>query len=416
MKRVGVICCALFLIMAVPSVLFAGGYVNKSNLSVEYLRTLNRQAATDHADIVEFNPAGTVKLKDGFTINVSLQDQMLKVTNTRVADGKEFETDTPQFVPALYAVYKRNKWAGFFGFNVPLGGGNVEFDQGNYTTQRAAAGFIALGDVSTGVERLEAESYGLAFTLGGAYQISDLVSISLAGRYINAKEDLKGFVGLAGGDAIADVKQDATGFGGVIGLDFFPKDWLTIGLTYQSRISLDYDVEYQPETNARGALVLAGNNLVNGQSVRADLPAVFGTGVDVKVSDRLRYEVSFRYYFNKDADLRNTTDGTNRDRNEIISNSIEFGIAVEYAFIPKLKGSLGYLHSSLGGSVDYMRPELPELDANTFAGGLAWEVVKDLNLQFAGGMATYQGETRTDNTFSWDRNVPFLAFGVEYTF
>lgn len=134
MKRVGVICCALLLTMAVPSVLLAGGFVNKSNLSVEYLRTLNRQAATDHADIVEYNPAGTVKLKDGFTLNLSFQDQMLKVQNTDNSTNTEYETDVPQFIPALYAVYKKRNWAGFFGFNVPLGGGRVEFDQGNATT------------------------------------------------------------------------------------------------------------------------------------------------------------------------------------------------------------------------------------------------------------------------------------------
>jgi|GEM_PF-6118730 len=43
MKRVGVVLCALLLMLSVPSMLLAGGFVNKSNLSVEYLRTLNRR-------------------------------------------------------------------------------------------------------------------------------------------------------------------------------------------------------------------------------------------------------------------------------------------------------------------------------------------------------------------------------------
>ncbi|CAB5127973.1 hypothetical protein D3OALGA1CA_3036 [Olavius algarvensis associated proteobacterium Delta 3] len=177
MKRVGIIFCALLLILSVPSVLLAGGYVNKSNLSVEYLRTLNRQAATDYADIVEFNPAGTVKLKDGFTLNLSFQDQMLKVKNTSNPGGTEYESDKPQYIPALYAVYKKNQWAGFFGFNVPLGGGSVEFDQGNATTLRGGAGIAAnvlaaTGQVTTISDmKLEAQSFGLGFTLGGAYQI-----------------------------------------------------------------------------------------------------------------------------------------------------------------------------------------------------------------------------------------------------
>jgi len=299
----------------------------------------------------------------------------------------------------------------------------VDFDQGNATTIKAGRGLVAAGGgaiATTGIDKLEAESYGLAFTLGGAYQFGKLFSLAVAARYISAKEDLKGTVGLTTlgvpSDAIVDVKQDATGWGGVIGVDFFPKDWLTFGITYQSRVQLDYDVEYQSATNALGAQVLAGNNLIDGQSVRADLPAVLGIGADVHVNDRLRYEVSFRYYFNKDADLRNTTDGTNRDLSDVISNSIEVGIAVEYAFMPKLKGSLGYLHSATGGNGDYMRPELPELDANTFAGGIAWEVVRDLDLQFAGGVATYNDETTTNGVTKFERHVPFLAFGLEYTF
>ena len=40
---------------------YAGAVVNKTNWSAEYIRTLNRNAATDYADIAAFNPAGTVK-------------------------------------------------------------------------------------------------------------------------------------------------------------------------------------------------------------------------------------------------------------------------------------------------------------------------------------------------------------------
>lgn len=264
--------------------------------------------------------------------------------------------------------------------------------------------------------KLEAESYGLGFTLGGAYQINDLVSISLAGRYISAKRELQASVeqSIPLKSATADAKLDATGWGGVIGLDFFPNEWLTIGLTYQSQIALDYDVSHESGTNTAGANVLNGIGLTDGGTTRSDLPALFGTGVNVKLSDRWRYEVSFRYYFNKAADLGKASDGS--DLTEKISNSIEFGIGAEYKFTPKFKGSFGYLYSSVGGNVQHMTPELPELDANTFAGGVAWEVVKDLNLQFAGGLATYQGETTENGAISYDRQVPFLAFGIEYTF
>jgi len=337
---------------------------------------------------------------------------MLKVKNTDNTTGIEYESDVPQFIPALYAVYKKNRWAGFFAFNVPLGGGRVEFDNGNARTIQAAEAI----PVPTTAMKLEAESFGLAFTLGAAHQFNDWLSLSLAARYINAKRAQEATINkaLPAFDASIDVEQDASGLGGVLGVDFFPKDWLTIGLTYQSRISLDYDIEHKSGTNPVGTNILNAAGLVDGTSVRSDLPALLGAGADVRVSDRLRWEVSFRYYFNRDADLGKASDGS--DLADKISDSIEFGVAVEYALLPKLKGSLGYLYSATGGNADYMTPELPELNANTFAGGFAWEVVRDLDLQFAGGMATYAGQTDSAGRFSYDRNVPFLAFGVEYTF
>jgi len=208
--------------------------------------------------------------------------------------------------------------------------------------------------------------------------------------------------------------DEAKGWGGVIGLDFFPKEWMTIGLTYQSRIALEYDVTYDSGTNANGFALLNQSGFTDGGTVRSDLPALFGAGVNIQATKKLRYEASFRYYFNRDADLGKTQGG--EALSDKISDSIEFGIAFEYAFMPKLKGSLGYLYSGVGGNVDFMTPELPELDANTFAGGIAWEVIRDLDLQFAGGMATYRGQTTSSGAISYDRNVPFLSFGVQYTF
>ena len=47
------------------STLWASGIDNKTNWSVDYLRSLNRNAATDYADIVAYNPAGKTLMDDG---------------------------------------------------------------------------------------------------------------------------------------------------------------------------------------------------------------------------------------------------------------------------------------------------------------------------------------------------------------
>ena len=65
MKKCLILLCVAGLIAASASPLFAGGIINKQNLSADYLRTMNRNAATDYADIAAFNPAGIMKMADG---------------------------------------------------------------------------------------------------------------------------------------------------------------------------------------------------------------------------------------------------------------------------------------------------------------------------------------------------------------
>ena len=73
MNRIITCIGVLLLSFAFVSAAYAGAIDNRTNWSAEWVRTLNRNAATDFADIAMYNPAGTVKLHEGFTINGSLQ-------------------------------------------------------------------------------------------------------------------------------------------------------------------------------------------------------------------------------------------------------------------------------------------------------------------------------------------------------
>ena len=61
------------LILGLGPAAFGGGIFYNSNQSAEYMRTFERNSAIDNADIVYYNMAGTVKLKEGFTFNLSNQ-------------------------------------------------------------------------------------------------------------------------------------------------------------------------------------------------------------------------------------------------------------------------------------------------------------------------------------------------------
>jgi long-chain fatty acid transport protein len=128
MKRLLVFLCVSALVFAVATPLLAGGIDNKHNFSAEYartLRTLNRNAATDSADAVAYNPAGTVKMEDGLYVNLSGQYAFKDYSNT--FNGTEYDSDEPDIVPSLFALYRKDRWAGFAAFTIPAGGGSVSF-------------------------------------------------------------------------------------------------------------------------------------------------------------------------------------------------------------------------------------------------------------------------------------------------
>ena len=82
MKKLFVFLCVAGLIAASASPLFAGGIENKHNWSAEWVRSLNRNAATDSADAVAYNPAGVMKMDGGFYLNVAGQYALKEYSNT----------------------------------------------------------------------------------------------------------------------------------------------------------------------------------------------------------------------------------------------------------------------------------------------------------------------------------------------
>ena len=114
---------------------FGGGIVTNTNQSAAWVRTMVRDASTD-ADAVYFNPAGLIKLDDGF--HFSLNSQTI-FQNKDVTDNYQFLNPSPKkyhgevkapVFPGFYAAWKKNKLAVSFGFNPIGGGGGAEFKTG----------------------------------------------------------------------------------------------------------------------------------------------------------------------------------------------------------------------------------------------------------------------------------------------
>lgn len=414
MKKAIIFLCVAGLFIFCASPLWAGGIVNKQNLSAEYFGTVNRNAATDSADITVFNPAGVMKMENGTYVNLSVM-YVTKDYSNDVAGYDELEQDEPSTIPGLFAVYKQDKWAGFFAVTIPGGGGMVDFAEGSQTTYDMAMMIRVLSggffDTIDSME-LEAESVYKGYTLGGAFEINDMISVSAGLRYVDAFKNIDGTVvvsnsGLPGVSSTpynVEVEQDASGWGGFLGANIAPTDELNIGIRLETKTKLDFETDLKNDDTGGGA------GYVDGDKTREDLPGLLGLGASYKITPEFKLGCSYTYYFEKSA----TWEGRLKEAGD----SWDLALGAEYAFSPALKASLGFMMTRVSIDSEDLLSEAPELDANTIAAGVAWNPMEQLTLNFGIIKVMYDSETKVTAASSaeLDKDSTGIAVSAQYRF
>jgi long-chain fatty acid transport protein len=444
MQKVCSVLLGLALALMFAGSLEAGGINKRQNWSAEYIRTLTRAAATDSADIVVYNPAGTVKMEEGLYTNLSLQYIDKDYTNKFASF--DLDQTEPSYVPGLFTLYRQGAWSGFFAINVAAGGGKLHWEDGNLisfqlgqsfaqgTNDRVSAILPPIPgtsvDYNLSQHKVNAEGHVVGFNLGGAYQFTDWFSFSAAVRYNYGTKNFDGSATIsptvsdplgvlpAFNDQWANIHfdQEATGINFIFGMDFFPIENMTIGLRYETKTSLKYDTDINDLTNASGRALLAGLEIYDDTEDHDDVPASFVGGISYKWR-RLRAEGNFYYHFNKDAKLGGSVRRGLEDR---ISDGWEVGLSLEYDILANLKASAGWLYSKTGVEAKDMFSLFPELDANTLGFGVAWQIIPNLDLNLALGKVFYQDADFTDPltglNVTYEKDINFLALGLQYKF
>jgi len=436
MKKIFLLLCVMCFVLLSNSFLMAGGVDNRSNLSGEYIRSLNRNAATDSLDAIAYNPAGVMSMENGEHVNFSVHFVTKDYTNT--VGGIALESDTPSFVPSLFGLYKRDKWAGFFGITIPAGGGKVEYDSGNATTRiggtglanQLNAGAIALGAPGATYgpitnEKLEGEAIYYGFTVGGAYKVDDSISFSLAGRLISARKELDAglqvgptalgtFLGAPARTVALNYEEEATGFGLIFGMSI---DYgsLNMGIRYETETDLDFEYEVGRDTiTGLPSGLGASMGVINGREHARNLPAALGVGYGYKITPKLRVDVNLTTYFQDDADWGGAEN--------FVSDSWEGGIAIEYMPNPDLKLSVGYLYTETGMHSSRALKEAPELDARSIGAGFSYNYNENMKIDCGIGMVDYVSDAYTDTSsgtplvIGLEKDVLFLSAAVQYRF
>lgn len=453
MKKLHLVVVVLIVFLVGTSNLWAGGADNKTNWSAEYVRTLNRNAATDSADIVLYNPAGVMKMDDGLYFNTSAH-LLCKDYNNKI-NGNDFDQDEPSTVPGIFSVYRKGRWAGFFGVSNVLGGGEVDFKDGNATTNLVGSSIIQGANMqllpaltnpplslaiagqnpmnflysSIKFQELWAEQVGPGMTIGGAYQINNEFSFALGARYVDTTRKMKGAITVGpsqlldpgtgtpvNGDISAKVrfKEEASGWGYVLGLNYAPSDAWNFAFRYESQVKLKFDQSIgEDNLNILPALGITDN----GERKR-NLPGIFGLGASCQATPELRLEANITYYANDFAHFSDIP-GTPRDESAV-DDGYEFGLMAEYAFSDTLVGSLGYLYTITGvDEAKDMTPELPELDSHAVGTGVAWTAAENLIFNFGIGHVFYKDEcfrSTTGARITYEKEITMIGVGVQYKF
>jgi long-chain fatty acid transport protein len=190
--------------------LLAGGVVTNTNTSASWVRLPARNASTE-IDAVYYNPAGLMKLQNGFHISLSNQTiwQAREITNSYAGPGNAYGLNehlykgsvTAPFYPSIHAVYKLDKLAFSAGFMPVGGGGGATYEKGLPSFEMSPSDLVpslaAAPNLATAY-RLNVYFKGASLFFGyqGAisFKINDFISIAAGARYVTAKNTYEGYL------------------------------------------------------------------------------------------------------------------------------------------------------------------------------------------------------------------------------
>jgi long-chain fatty acid transport protein len=409
---------------------------NLINCSAEWIRTPARNAATDAGDIVVYNPAGTIKLSDGFHLNIGNQSLFRKPTHSwdlGMGEGEKTasQSGSDNFLPNFYATYKSGNWALFTGIFVAGGGATANYPSGSINTdlvglQALMAAQGAYG--STKNQYLKASSMYLTSTMGMAYSLSDKFSMAIVGRYIDAKNTTNAGVTLTSSPLALDdatlelsTEDKATGFGGVISMMFEASPRFRTTLRYETAVDLNFET-----TQVKDDLGVT----TNGEKSHRDLPAVLAWGAAFAASPSVAIYGDVNYYFQKNVNWGDYNNGTSIENySEIAGDAVSLNLAATFNITPKLMWSTG------GGYTDFKYSDKEGYFTKTGAfetiptdnwninSGITIKTCKTANVTLGYMHTFYSSEdvkaqlaTPLDVTVHTKNSLDALAIGIDLTF
>ena len=444
----------------------AGGLMTNTNYHIAFDRMMARGASTE-IDAVFSNPAGLAWGYDGFQMSLNFQKpwQNRDITYN---DVKYEGVASAPIVPALFAAYKKDRWAVSGMIGIVGSGGFVKYDNGvpmfnvllgstitklTKELNQATQGFAPVVTPN----EFDSEMKGKQYIYGGqfnfTYKLLDCLSAAAGIRanyydgyyrgHVKANHTEKGNLA----SLALDVDQKGWGFTPLVSVNY-RQGPLTLTARYEFRTK----ISTENETNSLSAslnsdlliaaplsqLVAAGAMSVeqatamssqikstvesglaaytapyeNGAHTRYDMPALLAVAAGYEFTPKLRATLEYHFFDDKNAKMAG-------DRQEELTHGThEILAGVEYDINDKFTVSCGGQRTDYGLSDGYQQNTSFACDSYSIGLGGAWNVNEKLRLNAGYFISLYSDYNKQasygQETYSRTNNV--IGVGVDYKF
>lgn len=402
---------------------YAGGILTNTNQSARFGRLFALEAMTNAADAAYYNPAGTVKLSEGFHFTFSNQSafQERHITSTfPTLNGGEPKlykgTASAPIIPSLQGVYRKGKWALSGSIAVVGGGGKATFNEGlpmfEVPVSAIPAAITGFAANLPAPHTLTADKYSLdtymtgtnyifGAQIGGAYKINDMFSVYGGFRLNIVSNKYEGYLR----DIQINPNSSIPGLGD--GSMVSATNYFT-GLSEQAMLA-----NYKPmlETYAASTADKEIDSKQSGWGVAPILGAHFSwerLNIGAKYEFRSTLDVENKTKLSKDAGLEAFKDGVNTAHDV----PALLAIGASYDIIDPVTISFGY-HHFFDKEADMADNKQKHLSGGTneYLFGAEWRIDKMFLVSMGGQITKYGITDQFQSDLSFYVNSYSLGFG-----
>ena len=332
----------LVLLMALCSVAaHAGGLMTNTNYHIAFDRMFARGATTE-IDATFSNPAGLAWGHEGWQMSLNFQKPW-QYRNIKLGDTKYEGKASAPIVPALFASYKKDRWAVSTMIGIVGSGGFVEYKEGvpqyNLMVKSVLGAIIPQLNQLPGINvpgdyTLDTEMKGKQYIYGGqinfTYKVLECLSAAVGVRanyydgyyrghvIANAQNDYGQLAKF-----LLDVNQKGWGFTPLVSIDF-----------HQGPLTLSARYEFRTKLNPKNETNVLDAGLGNGLVANVAAVPVYGEATLVKIKEALEPQLAGATAAYQDGAH------TRYDMPALLS------VAAGYEFTPKLRAALSITSST----------------------------------------------------------------------